>query len=156
MERKRIYLSCPTMHGEEQMFVQEAFDTNWVAPLGPNVDKFEKEVAAYAGIGHAAALASGTAAIHLAVKLAGVEAGDVVFVQSLTFSASVNPVCYEKAIPVFIDSEDIYVCENCANEYFTVCADCGEYFRKDKIVWIDDTPYCEDCAEEYTSEEEVC
>ena len=106
MERKRIYLSCPTMHGEEQMFVQEAFDTNWVAPLGPNVDKFENEVAAYAGIGHAAALSSGTAAIHLAIKLAGVEAGDIVFVQSLTFSASVNPVCYEKAVPVFIDSEE--------------------------------------------------
>ena len=106
MERKRIYLASPTMHGEEQMFVQEAFDTNWVAPLGPNVDKFENEVAAYAGIGHAAALSSGTAAIHLAIKLAGVEAGDLVFVQSLTFSASVNPVCYEKAVPVFIDSEE--------------------------------------------------
>lgn len=105
MEKKRIYLSCPTMHGEEQMFIKEAFDTNWVAPLGPNVDQFEKEVAQYAGIGHAAALSAGTAAIHLAVKLAGVKEGDIVFAQSLTFSASVNPVCYEKAVPVFIDSE---------------------------------------------------
>ena len=105
MERKRIYLSSPTMHGEEQAFVQSAFDTNWVAPLGPNVDAFEKEMADYIGGGCAAALSAGTAAIHLAVILAGVKEGDVVFAQSLTFAASVNPACYEKAKPVFIDSE---------------------------------------------------
>ena len=105
MERKRIYLSSPTMHGEEQAFVQSAFDTNWVAPLGPNVDAFEKEMADYIGGGYAAALSGGTAAIHLAVILAGVKEGDVVFAQSLTFAASVNPACYEKATPVFIDSE---------------------------------------------------
>ena len=79
-ERKRIYLSCPTMHGEEQKYVQEAFDTNWVAPLGPNVNAFEKEMAEYTGCGHAAALSAGTAAIHLAIKLLGVEEGDRVFV----------------------------------------------------------------------------
>lgn len=105
MERKRIYLSSPTMHGEEQAFVQSAFDTNWVAPLGPNVDAFEKEMGDYIGGGYAAALSAGTAAIHLAVILAGVKEGDVVFAQSLTFAASVNPACYEKATPVFIDSE---------------------------------------------------
>lgn len=105
MERKRIYLSSPTMHGEEQAFVQSAFDTNWVAPLGPNVDAFEKEMADYIGGSYAAALSAGTAAIHLAVILAGVKEGDVVFAQSLTFAASVNPACYEKATPVFIDSE---------------------------------------------------
>ena len=105
MERKRIYLSSPTMHGEEQAFVKEAFDTNWVAPLGPNVDAFEREMASYAGTGHAAALSAGTAALHLAVILSNVKQGDVVFASSLTFSASVNPVCYEKAVPVFIDSE---------------------------------------------------
>ena len=105
MERKRIYLSSPTMHGEEQAFVQSAFDTNWVAPLGPNVDAFENEMADYIGGGYAAALSAGTAAIHLAVILAGVKEGDVVFAQSLTFAASVNPACYEKAKPVFIDSE---------------------------------------------------
>ena len=105
MERKRIYLSSPTMHGEEQAFVQSAFDTNWVAPLGPNVDAFEKEMADYIGGGYAAARSAGTAAIHLAVILAGVKEGDVVFAQSLTFAASVNPACYEKATPVFIDSE---------------------------------------------------
>lgn len=85
--------------------MQEAFDTNWVAPLGPNVDAFEQEMEAYAGIGHAAALSAGSAALHLAVILSGVKQGDVVFASSLTFSASVNPACYEKAIPVFIDSE---------------------------------------------------
>ena len=105
MERKRIYLSSPTMHGDEQRFVQEAFDTNWVAPLGPNVNEFEKELAAYTGCGYAAALSSGTAALHLAMILAGVKQGDIVLAQSLTFSASVNPACYEKAVPVFVDSE---------------------------------------------------
>ena len=105
MEKKRIYLSSPTMHGEEQKFVQEAFDTNWVAPLGPNVNELEKEVANYAGCRAAAALSAGTAAIHLALKLANVKEGDIVFVSDLTFSATCNPICYEKAIPVFIDSE---------------------------------------------------
>lgn len=105
-ERKRIYLSSPTMHGKEQEYVKEAFDTNWVAPLGPNVNGFEKELAEYAGISHAAALDSGTAAIHLSLKLAGVQEGDVVFVPTLTFSATCNPVVYEKALPVFIDSEE--------------------------------------------------
>lgn len=105
MDRKRIYLSSPTMHGEEQKFVQEAFDTNWVAPLGPNVNAFEQEIAAYTGCGHAAALSAGTAAIHMALKLLRVERGDVVFVPDLTFSASCNPIIYENGTPVFIDSE---------------------------------------------------
>ena len=76
MEKKRIYLSCPTMHGDEQKYVQEAFDTNWVAPLGPNVTAFEKEMAEYTGCGSAAALSSGTAAIHLALRLLGIGEGD--------------------------------------------------------------------------------
>lgn len=105
MENKRIYLSSPTMHGEEQEFIREAFDTNWVAPLGPNVNAFEKELAEYVGISHASALSSGTAAIHLALKILGVKEGDIVFVPTLTFSATCNPVVYEKATPVFIDSE---------------------------------------------------
>ena len=104
-EHKRIYLSSPTMHGDEQRFVQEAFDTNWVAPLGPNVDAFEQEICAYTKAGYAAALDSGTAAIHLALKLAGVQEGDIVFAPSLTFSATCNPIMYEKAVPVFIDCE---------------------------------------------------
>lgn len=103
--KKRIYLSSPTMHGEEQEFIKEAFDTNWVAPLGPNVNEFEKEVTALTGCGHATALSAGTAAIHLAVKLLGIGQGDTIFVSDLTFSASCNPIVYEKATPVFIDSE---------------------------------------------------
>lgn len=101
----RIYLSSPTMHGDEQRFVAEAFDTNWVAPLGPNVNHFETEIVTYTGCGYAAALSAGTAAIHLGLKLLGVGEGDVVFVSSLTFSASCNPIVYEKAVPVFIDAE---------------------------------------------------
>ena len=93
------------MHGEEQEFIREAFDTNWVAPLGPNVNNFEKEIAAYTGAGHAAALSAGTAAIHLALRILGIGERDIVFAPSLTFSATCNPIVYEKATPVFIDSE---------------------------------------------------
>lgn len=105
MNNKRIYLSSPTMHGKEQEYIDEAFATNWVAPLGPNVNGFEKELAEYVGISHAAALVSGTSAIHLAIKLAGINQGDIVFCSSLTFSATCNPITYEGGIPVFIDSE---------------------------------------------------
>lgn len=105
ISNKRILLSSPTMHGEEQAFVKEAFDTNWIAPLGANVDGFEKEMAQYLGIGHAAACVSGTSALHLALKLAGVKQGDIVFCSDMTFAATVNPVTYEKATQVFIDSE---------------------------------------------------
>ena len=93
------------MHGEEQKYIQEAFDTNWVAPLGPNVNAFEEEMAKYTGVAHASALSAGTAAIHLALRIMGVGEGDVVFAPSLTFSATCNPIVYEKATPVFIDSE---------------------------------------------------
>lgn len=102
---KRIFLSSPTMHGEELNFIQEAFDTNWIAPLGANVDGFEREMAEYIGIGYGAALSAGTAALHMAVKLAGVQQDDVVLCSDLTFSATVNPVSYEKGVQVFIDSE---------------------------------------------------
>ena len=105
MKYKRIYLSSPTMNGREQEYIREAFEANWVAPLGPNVNEFEKELAAYVGTPHAAALTSGTAAIHLALKLAGIQRGDVVFCSSLTFSATCNPIVYEGGTPVFIDSE---------------------------------------------------
>lgn len=106
MQKKKIFLSSPTMHGEEQRFVAEAFDTNWVAPLGPNVNEFEKEMAEYTGCGHAAALSAGTAAIHLALRLIGIQPGDIVFSSDLTFSATCNPICYEKGTPVFIDAEE--------------------------------------------------
>ena len=96
---KKIPLATPTMHTEEQQYIQKAFDTNWVSPLGPNVDEFEDKVSAYVGVSSAAALSSGTAALHLSVILAGVKENDIVFIPSLTFAASVNPVRYEKAIP---------------------------------------------------------
>ncbi|MBE2187361.1 MAG: DegT/DnrJ/EryC1/StrS family aminotransferase, partial [Rhodothermales bacterium] len=96
----RVWLSSPHLSGLEQPYVQEAFDTNWVAPLGPNVDAFEAEFAEAVGAGHAVAVSSGTAALHLALRLAGVEAGDEVVVSTFTFSASVNPIVYEHARPV--------------------------------------------------------
>lgn len=103
--KKRIFLSSPTMNGKEMEYIQEAFDSNWVAPLGKNVDEFEHELASYVGVNHAAALSAGTAALHLAVKLAGVKEGDLVFSSALTFAATCNPITYEKAIPIFIDAE---------------------------------------------------
>lgn len=106
MTDKHIALATPHMsdQGYEQEYVKSAFDTNWIAPLGPNVDGFEKELADIVGIEHAAALSSGTAAIHMAIRAAGVGKDDIVFCQSLTFSASANPIVYEGAQPVFIDS----------------------------------------------------
>ena len=105
--KKRIFLSSPHMskEGYEQSYIKEAFDTNWIAPLGENVNKFEEELAKYVGISHAAALSSGTAAIHMALKALDVQQGDIVFCSSLTFSATANPIIYQNAIPVFIDSE---------------------------------------------------
>ncbi|SEW39849.1 DegT/DnrJ/EryC1/StrS family aminotransferase [[Clostridium] fimetarium] len=107
MNENKIFLSSPHMsdEGYEKKFIKEAFDSNWISPLGENVDKFEKELATMVGIKAAAALNTGTAAIHMALKLAGVGEGDIVFCQSLTFSASANPIIYQKAIPVFIDSD---------------------------------------------------
>jgi dTDP-4-amino-4,6-dideoxygalactose transaminase len=102
---QRIWLSSPHLGEEETAFVEDAFRTNWIAPLGPHVDGFERELAAYAGVGHAAALSSGTAAIHLGLILLGVQPGDTVFCSSLTFVGSCNPILYCGAQPVFIDSE---------------------------------------------------
>ena len=103
---EKIWLSSPHMsdEGYEMEYIKEAFDTNWIAPLGPNVDNFEKELADKVGSKYAVALSSGTAAIHMALKAAGVEKGDIVFCQSLTFAATANPVIYQNAVPVFIDS----------------------------------------------------
>lgn len=102
---KQILLSTPHMGTSEMEFVEEAFRTNWIAPLGPNVDAFEREVAELIGVGHAAALSSGTAAIHLALRLLGVGAGHRVFCSNFTFVASANPIVYQNAEPIFIDSE---------------------------------------------------
>jgi dTDP-4-amino-4,6-dideoxygalactose transaminase len=103
----KIWLSSPHMGGSERQFVKEAFDTNWVAPLGPNVNGFENDIAAFLGDDiYVSALSSGTAAIHLALIILGIKAGDEVICQSMTFSASANPICYLGATPVFIDSEN--------------------------------------------------
>ncbi len=103
---KRIYLSSPHMGTSEQHYVQEAFDTNWIAPLGANVDAFEQSISDFLGEGnHVAALSSGTGALHLGLVLLGVGPGDEVICQSMTFSASANPITYLGASPVFIDSE---------------------------------------------------
>jgi pyridoxal phosphate-dependent aminotransferase EpsN len=103
---KKIYLSPPHMNGEENVYIEDAINSNWVAPLGPHVDAFEKELANYIGVKYAAALSSGTAALHLALKTLGVNQGDYVFCSDLTFVASANAICYLGAIPVFIDSEE--------------------------------------------------
>ncbi|VEF49585.1 polysaccharide biosynthesis protein YvfE [Bacillus freudenreichii] len=103
--QQRILLSPPHMSGNEQKYINQAFETNWIAPLGPNVDAFEQELAQYVGSRGAAAVSSGTAAIHLALELLGVDKGDKVFCSTFTFIASANPILYQGAEPVFIDSE---------------------------------------------------
>lgn len=103
---EKIWLSSPHMGGNELSYIHEAFDTNWVAPLGPNVNGFEKDLEDFLGNQHhVAALSAGTAALHLALIQCGVQAGDEVICQSMTFSASANPITYQGALPVFVDSE---------------------------------------------------
>lgn len=101
---KKLYLSSPTMHGEELIYMKEAFDTNWMSTVGENIDRVEEQIAQKLG-GYAVALSSGTAALHLAMKLGGIKPGDLVFSSDMTFSATTNPVVYEGARQVFIDTE---------------------------------------------------
>lgn len=101
----RVYLSPPHLTGDEQALVADAFASNWIAPLGPHVDAFEREIAHAVGVGHAAALSSGTAALHLAMRILGIGPGDEVLCSTFTFSATVNPVVYEGASPVLVDSD---------------------------------------------------
>lgn len=105
--KQHIFLASPHMseEGYEQTYIKEAFDTNWIAPLGKNVTEFEHEMCEKLNASHAVALSAGTAAIHMALKSIGVQQDDIVFCQSLTFSATANPIMYEKAMPVFIDSD---------------------------------------------------
>ena len=102
---KKVWLSTPTMHGEEIKYVQEAYDTNWMSTVGKNINETERLISEKVGCKYAVALATGTSALHLAVKLAGVKAGDKVFCSDMTFAATVNPIVYEKGEPVFIDVE---------------------------------------------------
>ncbi|MDO7171382.1 aminotransferase class I/II-fold pyridoxal phosphate-dependent enzyme [Mariniflexile sp. AS56] len=125
LTKTKIYLSSPHMGGSEQKFVNEAFDTNWIAPLGPNVDGFEKDIQNYLGNNvHAAVLSSGTASIHIALQLLGVSRGDEVLCQSFTFSASANPIIYQGATPVFIDSE---------SDTWNMCPELLEIAIRDRI-----------------------
>ena len=105
---KRVYLSPPHVFGDEQSLVENAFASNWIAPLGPHVDAFEHEFEKAVDVPHAVALSSGTAALHLAMELLGVGAGDHVICSSLTFSASANPICYQRATPVFVDADETW------------------------------------------------
>ena len=102
---KKVWLSSPTMHGEEIKYVEDAYNTNWMSTVGANINEIEKQITERVGCKYAVALASGTSALHLAIKLAGVKPGDKVFCSDMTFAATVNPVVYEKGIPVFIDTE---------------------------------------------------
>lgn len=103
--KRKIWLSSPCMCGEEQKYIKEAFDTNWIAPLGNNVNEFENSIKEYLNVEGAVAMSAGTAAIHMALRAVGVGQGDIVFCQSMTFSASANPIIYQNGVPVFIDSE---------------------------------------------------
>ena len=120
---KPIYLSPPHMGDKEQKYFMEAFQSNWIAPLGPNVDLFEKEIAQYLSMEHACALSSGSAALHLALRILGVKASDIVLCPSLTFVASANVIEYEKAQPIFIDSDpntwviDLHACEEAMKKF---------------------------------------
>jgi len=123
---KKIWLSSPHMSGKEQFYIKEAFDTNWVAPLGPNVNGFESDIQNYLKENvHVAALASGTSALHLSLVLLGVSHGDEVICQSKTFSASANPIVYQGATPVFVDSE---------TDTWNICPEQLEIAIKDRIA----------------------
>lgn len=125
MNQKKIWLSSPHMGGGEMKYVQEAFDSNWIAPLGPNVEGFEKDLESFLGNdSHVAALSSGTAALHLALIMSDVKAGDEVICQSMTFSASANPIVYLGATPIFVDSE---------SETWNICPEQLEIAIKDRI-----------------------
>ena len=118
---KKIFLASPHMGGYEQDYINEAFDTNWIAPLGPNVNNFEKEISEYVGVKDGAALSSGTSGIHLALKACEVGQGDIVFCSSLTFSATANPIIYQGAIPVFIDSDESFnMCPKALKKAFEI------------------------------------
>ena len=107
---KKVWLSSPTMRGKEIEYIREAYKTNWMPTVGENINEVERITCEKAGCKYAVALSAGTAAVHMAAKLAGVKSGDRVFCSDTTFDATVNPVVYEGGIPVFIDTE--YICEN--------------------------------------------
>lgn len=169
MKNSKIYLSPPHMSGNEQDLIKEAFETNWIAPLGPHVDAFEQEVASFVGKKAAVAVVSGTAAIHLSLALLDIKSGDKVFCSSLTFVASANPILYQGAEPVFIDSEpetwnmSPHALERAMEEYYLqnnlpkaviVVNLYGQSAKMDEIIEICDrfeVPIVEDAAESFGS-----
>ena len=151
---RRIYLSPPHMDGSELDLIRDAFATNWIAPLGPHVDAFEKEFSAVIGTSHAVALSSGTAALHLALKLVGLQRGEEVFCSTLTFAASANVIVYEGGVPVFIDcDEDTWNMDpDVLREELQTCARRGKLPRAVIVVDLygqsaDYDPILEACAE---------
>ena len=102
---RKVWLSSPTMHGDELKYVTEAYETNWMSTVGDNINEVERQIANYVGVKYAVGLSAGTAALHLCMKLAGVRPGQKVFCSDMTFSATVNPVTYEGGVPIFIDTE---------------------------------------------------
>ena len=103
--KNKVWLSSPTMHGDEVKYIQEAYETNWMSTIGANINEIEKMVCDKVGCNYAVALSSGTATLHLAMKLANIKTGDKVFCTDMTFGATVNPILYEGGIPVFVDTE---------------------------------------------------
>ena len=144
IDKSKIWLSSPHMSGNEMKYVQEAFDGNWIAPLGPNVDGFEKDLEQFLGEGtHVAAVTTGTAALHLALVILGVEKDDYVICQSLTFSASANPIMYLGGIPVFVDSEpDTWnICPNALEDAVKSCIKKGKKPKAIITVCLYGMPY---------------
>ena len=140
----KIWLSSPHMSGNEMKYIQEAFDGNWIAPMGPNVDGFEKDLENYLGEqSHVAVVSTGTAALHLALAMVGVEKDDFVICQSLTFTASANPIIYLGGIPVFVDSEkDTWnLCPNAVEEAIKACIAKGKKTRAIITVCLYGMPY---------------
>lgn len=136
MTPPRVYLSPPHLSGEEQALVADAFASNWIAPLGPHVDAFEQEVARVVGVAHATALSSGTGALHLAMRLLGVGPGDEVVCASFTFSASANPIVYERATPVFVDCDETWTIDpNLLEDELKAAASAGR--RVKALVAVD-------------------
>ena len=144
IDKSKIWLSSPHMSGNEMKYVQEAFDGNWIAPLGPSVDGFEKDLEQFLGEGtHGAAVTTGTAALHLALVMLGVEKDDYVICQSLTFSASANPIIYLGGIPIFVDSEpDTWnICPNALEDAVKSCIKKGKKPKAIITVCLYGMPY---------------
>lgn len=144
IDKSKIWLSSPHMSGNEMKYIQEAFDGNWIAPLGPNVDGFEKDLEQFLGEGtHVAAVNTGTAALHLALVMLGVEKDDYVICQSLTFSASANPIIYLGGIPIFVDSEpDTWnICPNALEDAVKSCIKKGKKPKAIITVCLYGMPY---------------